>query len=196
MTVLMEVEAVLNSRPLTYVYAEDVEEPLIMPSHLLIGRRLLTLPDTEQRGEGQSSTQETITKRARYQRTLADHFWTRWHKEYLLSLWKQHHLEAGKQQLASTIKVGDLVIVHEDNVQRNFWRLGRVERSITGSDGVVRGAAVKVGDRNKPSTVIEWPVQKLYPLETNEPTPCNQEELSIAHHLPSRRAAARAGQNI
>ena len=43
-----EVEAVLNSRPLTYVYSEDVEEPL-MPSRLLIGRRLLTLPDAERR---------------------------------------------------------------------------------------------------------------------------------------------------
>ena len=110
MTVLIEVEAVLNSWPFMYIYAEDVEEPLT-PSHLLIGRRLLTLPDTKRRGEGLSSTQETITKRARYQRTLADHFWTRWHKEYLLSLREQHQLEARKQQLASTIKVGDVVIL-------------------------------------------------------------------------------------
>ena len=92
--------------------------------------------------------------------------------------------------------MGDVVIVHEDNVRRNFWRLGRVERLIMGSGGVVRGAAVKVGERNKPSTVIERPVQKLYPLETHEPTPRNQEELSIAHRLPSQREAARAGQNI
>ena len=92
--------------------------------------------------------------------------------------------------------MGDVVIVHEDNVRRNFWRLGRVERLITGSGGVVRGAAVKVGERSKPSTVIERPVQTLYALETHWPTPCNQEELSIAHRLPSRRAAAKAGQNI
>ena len=50
MTVLTEVEAVLNSRPLTYVYAEDVEEPLT-PSHLLIGEILLTLRDTQQSNE-------------------------------------------------------------------------------------------------------------------------------------------------
>ena len=98
----------------------------------------------------------------------------------LLSLPEQHRLEARKQQQASTIKVGDVVIVHEDNVRRSFWRLGRVERLITGSAGVVRGVAVKVGERSKPSTVIERPVQKLYPLETHEPTSCNQEELSIA----------------
>ena len=35
-TILVEVEAVLNSRPLTYLYSDDVEEPLT-PSHLVIG---------------------------------------------------------------------------------------------------------------------------------------------------------------
>ena len=44
-TLLIEVEAVLNSRPLTYVSADDVDEPLT-PSHLLVGYQILTLPDT------------------------------------------------------------------------------------------------------------------------------------------------------
>ena len=35
-TILVEVEAVLNSRPLTYLYSDDVEEP-VTPSHLVIG---------------------------------------------------------------------------------------------------------------------------------------------------------------
>ena len=42
-TVLTEVEAILNSRPITYLSSEDIEEPL-SPSHLLTGRCLLTLP--------------------------------------------------------------------------------------------------------------------------------------------------------
>ena len=109
LTVLVEVEAVLNSRPLAYVYAEDIEEPLT-PSHLLIGRRLLTLPAPQQCGEVPSSTQETVTRRARYQRVLADHFWRRWRKEYLLSLREHHRLEARKQQ-TNAINVGDVVVV-------------------------------------------------------------------------------------
>ena len=44
LTVLIEVEGVVNSRPLTYIYPEVTEEPLT-PSHLVIGRRLNTLPD-------------------------------------------------------------------------------------------------------------------------------------------------------
>ena len=44
LTAIAEVESVLNSRPLTYVSAEDLEEPLT-PSHLLFGRRIMSLPD-------------------------------------------------------------------------------------------------------------------------------------------------------
>ena len=43
-TILVEVEAVLNSRPLMYVSTEDYEEPLI-PFHLLAGYQLINLPD-------------------------------------------------------------------------------------------------------------------------------------------------------
>ena len=44
LTAVTEVEAVINSRLLLYVSADDLEEPLT-PSHLLVGRRLLNLPD-------------------------------------------------------------------------------------------------------------------------------------------------------
>ena len=41
---MTEVEGVLNSIPLTYVYSDDVTKPLT-PSHLLVSYRILTLPD-------------------------------------------------------------------------------------------------------------------------------------------------------
>lgn len=44
LTAVTEIEAVINSRPLSYVSGEDLEEPLT-PSHLLVGRRILSLPD-------------------------------------------------------------------------------------------------------------------------------------------------------
>lgn len=43
-TALAEIEAVLNSRPLAYISGDDMEE-LIMPSHLIVGCRILSLPD-------------------------------------------------------------------------------------------------------------------------------------------------------
>ena len=44
LTAVTEVEAIVNSRPLSYVTSDDIEEPLT-PSHLLVGRRVLSLPD-------------------------------------------------------------------------------------------------------------------------------------------------------
>ena len=45
LTAVVEVEMILNGRPLSYVSGEDTEEPLT-PSHLLCGRRLMSLPDS------------------------------------------------------------------------------------------------------------------------------------------------------
>ena len=43
-TAIIEIEMVINSRPLSYITGDDMEEPLT-PSHLMIGKRLLSLPD-------------------------------------------------------------------------------------------------------------------------------------------------------
>ena len=74
-TILIEIEAVCNSRPLGYVYDDDVYEPLT-PSHLMHGRRLMN-----------KSTSTTlyddcaISKRYEYLRTLLKHFWKRFSAE-------------------------------------------------------------------------------------------------------------------
>ena len=44
LTAVVEIEAIINSRPLLHVSTEDNAEPLT-PSHLLTGRRVATLPD-------------------------------------------------------------------------------------------------------------------------------------------------------
>ena len=43
-TAIMDIKATVNSRPLSYVHPNDLEQPLT-PSHLLVGRSLLSLPD-------------------------------------------------------------------------------------------------------------------------------------------------------
>ena len=54
LTVLTDVECVLNSSPLTNLYPDDLEKPLT-PSHLISGRRLLSLPDTTRGGAGNTN---------------------------------------------------------------------------------------------------------------------------------------------
>ena len=72
-TILIEVEAVLNSRPLTYPYVDINDASPLSPSHFLCGYRPLTLPDTRVSVKGSDpdyiptdiSTKE-LTKRAKY----------------------------------------------------------------------------------------------------------------------------------
>lgn len=85
LTVLTEVECILNSRPLTYLYPDDLEEPLT-PSQLISGRRLLSLPDKTRSGADNSSTRETVTSKAKYLQRLMDHLWNRWRREYIPAL--------------------------------------------------------------------------------------------------------------
>ena len=87
-TLIVEVEAVLNLRPSTYVSSEDTEEPLT-PSHLLVGYRILTLPDSSIPDDPDYSP-EGLTRRLSHLSLVMKHFWNRWKKEYLLELREFH----------------------------------------------------------------------------------------------------------
>ena len=92
-TAIVEIEAIINSRLLTFLSSDDLEEPLT-PSHLLVGRRLLSLPDNlmylAPEDKDFEVTGESLQKRARHLNSVLNHFWNRWSKEYLLELREAH----------------------------------------------------------------------------------------------------------
>ena len=67
LTIVTEVEMIVNSRPLSYVSQKDLEEP-ITPSHLLIGKRVLSLPDSlcYEDDEGYNVTPQIISNRLKH----------------------------------------------------------------------------------------------------------------------------------
>lgn len=155
---------VLNSRPLTVVSAEDVEEPLT-PSHLIIGRRIMS--DVEPCPEGDEpplATSDDLTRRARHLKHTIDQFWQRWKKEYLVSLHEMHgHYK--KVSHAPRVAVGDIVVIHSDNQARGQWKLGRVEELLTSPDGQHRAAVLRVAGQGRTAKRLRRPVQRLYPVE-------------------------------
>lgn len=116
LTVLTEVECVLNSRPLTYLYTDDLEEPLT-PSHLIVGHRLLSLP-VSQTARDPTSTKATVARRAVYLNQLLRRFWNQWRREYVTSLRESHRMS--KSNCGQTIQVGDFVCIHDENLQRTL----------------------------------------------------------------------------
>ena len=205
-TALVEVEMVLNSRPLTYVSADDLEEPLT-PSHLLVGRRLMSYPDhllTADHGlDSDEEDGQKLNARLKHLNYSLDSFWKRWRREYLLELREahRHHRSSGESQLVE----GDIVVVYTDNQPRSCWKLGRIERMIIGADGQRRAATVRVSNNGRTST-LNRPIQHLYPLEVAshadgcEQKDCEPTEQEILLEQPDprprRSAATRARDRI
>ena len=95
LTAVVEIEAVINSRPLSYISSTDYEEPLT-PSHLVVGRRHLNLPDylghvCDPGDEDIEVNASQLTKRVKHLATILNHFWRRWRSEYLNELRESHH---------------------------------------------------------------------------------------------------------
>ena len=152
-TVLAEVEAVVNSRPIAYVSTADLDEALT-PSHLLIGRRVLDLPDhLYPEPEDFELKPDILSRRNRYLNRLLSRFWEKWMKEYLLELRNAHRYHKGTSQ-ENQVSVGDIVVVHDD-LPRGFWKLGCVEKLLSGRDGTVRGATVRVTTNGKCTLSID-----------------------------------------
>ena len=167
-TTMVEIEAIVNARPLTYVYddEESISTPLT-PSHLLNGRRITSAPSNQHFEV--VSVNKTLTKRAKHHQLLLHQFTKRWQHEYLLSLREHANERCKKQNKESPISVGDIVIVKSDLKKRTFWKLAKVEELLPGRDGQIRSAKVKVAgkDDRKPQ-VLHRVIQDLIPVEISE----------------------------
>ena len=161
LTVLVEIEGVLNSRPLTYPY-EDGVSPLT-PSHLVIGRRLLSCPPENEPLTTMNFNDVTlIKKRQTYLKTVLLHFWKRWQAEYLVQLREQHR-PSGKK--GPTVSQEDVVLVEEDRVKRLNWSLAKIEELLAGKDKKVRAAVIRYFDKSGQLATTRRPLKKLYPIE-------------------------------
>ena len=100
------------------------------------------------------------SKRVRYVDSLLNRFWERFRSEYLTSLRER---ETTTSQRTPNLKIGDVVLIKENNVSRMEWPLGRVIRLITSEDEVTRGAVLqtKYGVRKRP-------INKLCPMEIRQ----------------------------
>lgn len=158
-TVLAEVEAILNSRPLTYVFSDAREAEPLTPGHFLIGRRIVSLPN--RKIESISSTHESLTRRFKYKLTLVDRFWKTWRKQYLLDLRSAN--ETKRVKFPSILKENDVVLIQDNNHSRLLWKMGVIEKLYEGRDGKVRSCTLRLSN----GSVIRRPIQLLHPLELN-----------------------------
>ena len=108
-------------------------------------------------------TQDLLTKRMRHLNVVLNQFWKRWSREYLLELRESHRHQAGTDGPVA-VAAGDVVLVQEDKPQA-FWKLAQVKELISGRDGKLRGAILAVSSEKGRTTILQRPIQLLYPLE-------------------------------
>lgn len=134
-TVLCQIEAVLNCRPLTPVNSPDDDGVIVLtPGHFLVGRPLTSIPDPQM-----SYRSVSLLKRWHLCQNLTRHFWERWHSEYLCTLNKYHKWRYPTRNII----VGDIVLLKESNTIPTKWPLGRVIETHPGQDKIVRVVTVR-----------------------------------------------------
>ena len=134
MTVLTQIEACLNSHPITLLSSNSDLETLT-PGHFLIGRPLEALPDPPQ--------SIPLLRRWHLCQAIVRHFWQRWSLEYLVSL---RRFSKSDNPTKNT-EVGDIPVLREDNVVPQKWPIARVVEVHPGRDGLVRAVTVKTSTR-------------------------------------------------
>ncbi|GFS48628.1 RNase H domain-containing protein [Trichonephila clavipes] len=65
---------------------------------------------------------------------LVQLIWNKWHRCYLSELQQRNKWQFKKQN----VKVGDLVVLIEDNMPTFKWPLGRITEIYSGSDALIR----------------------------------------------------------
>ena len=148
-TVLVQVEACLNSRPLTPLPDASDALEVLTPGHFLIGRPLTALPD--------EAVHQQLTTLRRWQlcQTLTRHWWARWSKEYIETLLKFSKWHTPSRNL----RVGDIVCLRDEPLAPTRWPLARVIEIHPGRDGRTRVVTVRTA-----KGIYKRPIIKMVPL--------------------------------
>ena len=145
-TLFCEIEAIINSRPLSVVSSDAKDVVPITPFKLLcLGEAPVKIGEVE----NSDCYSRRRWKQVQY---LADQFWRRWKKEYLVELQKRQ--KWFKKQ--RNVKVGDIVLMMYESRPRCHWPLAKVTDVKYSRDGLVRSVWVK-----SESKLYERPLTKL-----------------------------------
>lgn len=165
-TTLHEIEACINSRPLTYVGEECGNAPPLTPSHFLIGRPAGFKIENVNECIVQSAVKD-LSVREQIRQLQLEKFWKMWSCDYIRNLPPAVKGFVPKCNL----KEGSLVLIKEDNIPRMSWPCGIVLQVFPGKDGLVRSVKLKTA-----KGIVQRPIQRLHDLEINNGAPCTELE--------------------
>ncbi|KAL7077016.1 hypothetical protein ACQ4LE_003763 [Meloidogyne hapla] len=170
MTLLVEIERIINERPLTYISSAEIVEPLrpidiLDPSGDKPYQIQFSTNDIEELNKDEEFFIPTPTTKNRdkllstYKKSIfkTHIFWKNWKESYLTALREKY--ETNRKNIGKLPKVGQVVLVNDDSdCPRSLWQIGLIKEII--SDRTVK---IKIGQK-----IFERPTKILYPLEIEE----------------------------
>jgi len=134
-TLLTQVEATLNSRPLTPLHSDDITEGKVLTAgHFVIGRPLRALP-TPQPSEAKISS----LRRWNLVQRLSSDIWKQWLTTYLASCAQRSKWTHKGRNLVK----GDLVFVRDETLRTLDWPIAIVTDTHPGEDGITRVVSLR-----------------------------------------------------
>lgn len=147
-TATSQVEACLNSRPISSL-SNNIDDFLpLTPGHFLIGEPPIVVPE-------RSYLESNINRLNRWQlvQRTVQHFWDRWKNEYLNRLQQR---PKWTKTIDNNIKIGMLVLVKDENLPPAKWPLARIVDLHPGPDGLVRVVSLKYKN-----SIVKRPITKI-----------------------------------
>ncbi|VIP00236.1 Uncharacterized protein BM_BM17172 [Brugia malayi] len=165
-TLIVEIEGILNTRPLTYVGFDDYR--IIRPIDFISPMASLDLPinyDSHQ-DEYTPYTIKTKDKLVKYWTTTLntlDVFWKLWKEEYLISLRERTQRELKSPRIVEkrVPHENEIVLLNEPEIPRGVWKLARIIKINRGWDGKIRSATIQLPNGKQ----IDRSINMLYPME-------------------------------
>ncbi|XP_070167797.1 uncharacterized protein [Polyergus mexicanus] len=146
-TLLAQIEACLNSRPLQAMSDDPDDLAALTPGHFLVGAALNAIPEA-------SSLDVPIGRLSRWQllQRMRDHFWDRWSQKYLHTLLQRPKWWATNDE----VRVGRLCLIRSDNAPPTRWPLARIASVYPGADGRIRVITLRTA-----SSELTRPIAKI-----------------------------------
>ena len=149
-TLMAEVTAIMNARPLIPV-SNDPEDPFILSPSMILTQKVGVPPPP-----GDFQDKDLLTKQWRQVQCLANRFWNRWRGDYLSTLQPRKKWTKSYRNLQE----GDIVLLKDNQAARNSWPLAVVTKAFSGGDGRVRKVELKTTDQGHAKTFFR-PVSEV-----------------------------------
>ncbi|GFX07513.1 integrase catalytic domain-containing protein [Trichonephila clavipes] len=153
LTIMTQIEGILNSRPLTPLSTDIDDLSVLTPAHFLIGRPITSINEPNIiHIENRLNIYQRLTK-------IVQSISKRWSNNYLSNLQQRSKWKFEKDNA----RVGDLVLIKEDNLAVNKWLMGRLIEVFPGKDNRIRVVTIKTQHG-----VVKRPISKICILPMRE----------------------------